>query len=196
VSELGSLRARGSLIEALSSALDRGSHGLENVPGLLKRVLEEKSWREFETARGEQVAHSQFVSFVAEPPLRGLGANMDIIKRIIGTEDPDLLRLLREARKVGQGCRTDLDPTPGVDSALSSKGEASDLTAQRLATASPEEYAAVQRGEKTLHAAAIAAGIRRPRVSVRVDSAESAAETLRRYMTPGELTKLRHLLRK
>jgi hypothetical protein len=176
----------------LSSALDRGSHGLENVPGLLKRILADESWREFETARAERVTHDRFESFVSQPPLRGLGASIAVIERIVGTDDPDLLRLLRDARKVGRGHRVDLEP--GVESTPGSKGEAADLTAQRLALAAPDEYAAVQRGEKSINAAAISAGIRRRRVPVRLDSPESAAETLRRYMTPEARRRLAELL--
>jgi hypothetical protein len=67
------LRARGGLVDALSSALDSGGHGLSNVPVLLKRLLAEEGWREFETVRGEVVRHERFEEFVAAPPLKGLG---------------------------------------------------------------------------------------------------------------------------
>jgi hypothetical protein len=193
VSEPNPLRARGSLVNALSSALDRGNHGLENVPGLLKRILADESWREFETARGEHVTHDRFESFVSEPPLRGLGATTAVIDRIIGTGDPDLLRMLREARKVGPGHRSDLrPPIESIGGSLNS-GRA-DAAADRLARDAPEEYAAVQRGEKSINAAAISAGIRRRRIAVRLDSAESAAETLRKHMPPAEIARLRDLL--
>ena len=183
------LRTRGSLVDALSSALDRGSHGLENVPGLLKRILSDGSWREFETTRGELVVHDRFESFVTAPPLKGLGASMDLITRIVGTGDPELLRLLRDANKTDPHSRG-----KSVDSTPLGKGEDVALTAERLAREAPDEYAAVLRGELTIHAAAVLAGIRRRRVSIRLDSAESAAETLRKHMTPEQLARLRKLL--
>lgn len=68
------------------------------------------------------------------------------------------------------------------------------MAAQRLAEQHPEEYAAVERGEKTLHAAALDAGIRRPRVLVRLDDATSAAQTLRKHMPPEVLAELLALL--
>jgi hypothetical protein len=187
VSEPNPLRARGSLVDALSSALDRGNHGLENVPGLLKRILADELWREFETARGEHVIHERFETFVSEPPLRGLGADIPLIDRIVGTSDPDLLRMLRDASRTGRGKgrRSESERLNTDDSAYQ---------AERLAREAPDEYAAVQRGEKSINAAAISAGIRRRRIAVRLDSAESAAETLRKHMAPGELARLRDLL--
>lgn len=186
------LRTRGSLIDALSSALDRGNHGLENVPGLLKRILAEESWREFETARGEHVVHERFESFVTAPPLKGLGASTAVIERIVGTDDPDLLRLLRDARKGAPGRPSAAKNR--VESTPISKGEDSSLTVQRLAVEAPSEYEAVKRGEKTINAAAISAGIRRRRVSVRLDNPRSAAETLRKHMSREQLAELRALL--
>lgn len=193
MSDVNPLRVRGSFVDALSSALDRGNHGLENVPGLLKRVLEDGSWREFETARGERVTHDRFDSFVASPPLHGLGASVDLIDRIVGTGDPDLLRLLRDAKK-GKPGRPRQNQVIGGDSPRIHGGMDTDQAADRLARDAPGEYESVKRGEKTVHAAAIAAGIRRRRMSVRMDSAESAAETLRKHMPPEQLAVLRRLL--
>jgi len=163
------------------------------VPGLLKRVLIEDAWREFVTRRGESVHHERFSSFVTMPPLGGLGADDSLIDRIIGTGDPELLRLLREARK-GQPGRPSKGTEKPVDSMGFSYGEDSSQTADRLAREAPEEYEAVRRGEKTIHAAAISAGIRRRRIPVRLDSPESANETLRKHMPPDTRRALARLL--
>jgi hypothetical protein len=188
VSELNQFRARGSLVDALSSALDRGSHGLMNVPGLLKRILADEAWREFETIRGEHVTYDTFTDFVATRPSKGLGSSMELVARMIGTRDAELLRLLREANKHGSGKRID------GDSQARSGGSDSDYLAQRLKQSAPEEYAAVLRGERTINAAAIRAGIRPRRVVIRLDNAESAAETLRNHMTPAQIKELLKLL--
>ena len=180
------------MVNALSSALDRGSHGLENAPGLLKQILTDESWREFETTRGEHVLHERFADFVATPPLKGLGASMEIIMRIVGTGDPELLRLLREASKSKRGPRSE-SKFP-VESTGNYGAEESAYTADRLSREAPEEYSAVLRGERTLNAAAVRAGIRRHRVSIRLDSAESAAETLRKHMSRDQLQALSKLL--
>lgn len=66
-------RGNAHLVESLTRSLRSGKHGLEAVPGLLKRVLAEKSWREFVTQRGELVQHDRFAEFVTAPALRGPG---------------------------------------------------------------------------------------------------------------------------
>src|SRR5690606_39932864 len=83
----------GGLVDALSSALDSGGHGLSNVPVLLKRLLAEEWWREFETVRGEVVRHERFEEFVAAPPLKGLGSEISLIKRIVA-DDREAVDLL------------------------------------------------------------------------------------------------------
>lgn len=184
---------RDQLIGDLRGALHDGESGLMYVPRLLRKVLETEAWRErFDTKTRSRVAFSGFVQFVTTPATEGLGATVDLIDRIVGTDDPDLLRLLHEAKKVGRGSRTDL--RLGEESTPSQKGENSSLTARRLAVDAPEEYEAVKRGEKSIHAAALSAGIRRRRIPVRLDSPESAAKTLRRHMPPEARQALARLL--
>lgn len=189
------------LVDALGSSLRRGDHALGTVPALLKQILEKDAWREFETSRGERVRHERFADFVTTPPLKGLGADVDLIDRIVGTADPDLLRLLRDAKKGKPGRPLKgLDPLGelkginGEESTPISKGEDTALTAQRLAAQAPEEYEAVKRGDRTIHAAAVRAGFRRRRIPVRLDSPESAAQTLRKHMSADALARLARLL--
>jgi hypothetical protein len=184
-------RANYVLVESLESSIQRGGHALADVPGLLKRVLIEDAWREFVTRRGEHVRHDRFSSFVTTSPLGGLGADDALIDRIVGTSDPDLLRLLKQARSGKPG-----RPSKGEEIPCDSQGiyGGADYQADRLAREAPEEYAAVQRGEKTINAAAVSAGIRRRRIPVRLDSPESAAETLRKHMLPDTRRALARLL--
>ncbi len=188
------LRDHALLVESLGSALRNGDHAFSTVPGLLKRVLTAESWRDFITKRGEHVTHDRFEDFVTTRPLRGLGASMTLIIRIIGTDDPELLRLLREASKGKRGRPKEEDEDSTSAPRSKAGAEEAALTAERLAREAPDEYAAVLRGERTLNAAAVRAGIRRHRVSIRLDSAESAAETLRKHMTHDQLLALLKLL--
>lgn len=182
-----SLRRRASLIDSLGSSLRRGGASLGTVPGLLKRVLEEEAWREFETSRGEVVCHDRFTDFVTTPPLKGLGASMELIDRIVGTGDPELMQLLREAKSVGRGHPRDSD-SESLDS------DTAAYAASRLAREAPEEYEAVRRGEKTIHAAAVAAGIRKRRISVRLDDPASAIRSIRRNASPEFWEEFRRLV--
>ncbi len=182
----------GHLVESLERSLRSGKHGLSVVPDLLERVLTEGSWREFATQRDEVVRHSHIRDFVTTPPLGGLGATKELVERVIGTDRPDLLRLWREAWKVGQGTRSDRRPL--VDSTRSRGAEDSANAVDRLARDAPGQYEAVRRGEKTINAAARAAGIRPHRISVRLDRPESIARSLRKHMSPDQLVELARLL--
>jgi hypothetical protein len=179
------LAHHGNQVNALRSALAEGEHGLGTVPDLLARVCDEESWREFVTPMGEVVQHRSIATFVTTPPLKGLGTTEKMVDRIIGGR-PDVQRKWRNAHKVGSGHKR-------VDSTRST-GEDSALTAQRLAEQAPDEYAAVERGQKTLNQAAKDAGIRRHRIMVRLDDPESAARTLIRHMTLEARARLKELL--
>lgn len=186
------------LVESLESSIQRGGNALADVPGLLKRVLREDAWREFATRRGELVRHEKWSSFVTTPPLAGLGADEALIDRIVGKGDPQLIRMLKSARAGKRGSVSILDKTDtitaesAVNVSVSRDRDADDL--DRLARDHPDEYAAVERGDKSINAAAISAGIRRRRVPVRLDSPESAAETLRKHMPPEARRRLAELL--
>lgn len=185
---------RDQLVDSLRGALADGRSGLSYVPRLLRRVLETQAWRERYDAKTRSVVQFRsFAEFVAAQPTEGLGASMELVGRIVGTSDPELLRLLREAKK-GRPGRPRAGEKKGGDSpSVSDDGTA--LAADRLAREAPAEYAAVVNGQKTINAAALAAGIRKRRVSVRTDNAESVARSLRKHMSPDELTRLAELLR-
>ena len=183
------LRANALINDSLGSALRSGDHALGTVPALLKKALGGETWRDFVTKRGEPVHHERFEAFVIAKPLRGLGADMALIDRLAGTNDPDLLRLLREAKKIGQGKRR-----PNGESPRSHGGQDTDYQAERLAAEAPSEYEAVKRGDQTIHAAAVSAGIRKRRIPIRLDSAESAAQSLRKHMPPDTRRALARLL--
>jgi hypothetical protein len=188
-------RANYVLVESLESSIQRGGHALADVPGLLKRVLIEDAWREFVTRRGELVRHERFLSFVTTPPLGGLGATDELLDRIVA-DDSEARQLLKRARLGGRGGRPGATETVN-DSCTVSYRDHRNITTDdldRLEREAPDEYASVRRGEKTVNAAAISAGIRRRRIPVRLDSPESAAETLRKHMPPDTRRALARLL--
>jgi len=186
------LRARGGLVDALSSALDSGGHGLSNVPVLLKRLLAEEGWREFETVRGEVVRHERFEEFVTLPPLKGLGTSVGLIKRIVADdrEAVDLLdRVLQ--RQVGR-------PREIVYNVHNSKGRPAGNSQaralRRLRKDAPELHAEVIAGRLSAHAAMVKAGFRTRTISVPVEHPDRVAAALRRHMTQEQLEELvRHL---
>lgn len=188
------LRARANLIDSLSSAARHGGAALADAPALLRRVLEEGAWREFVTQRGDHVQHNRFSEFVTAAPLRGLGADVELIERIVGTGDPDLLVMLRDAEKVGRGSVGRGRPLGDGDSPSPIADDQTGQAVARLARDHPAEYERVRSGELSINAAAVKAGIRPRRVSVRLDRPDSIAKTLRRHLNPAQVSELRRLL--
>lgn len=187
-------KANAVLVEALGSSLRYGGSALNQVPDILEQILDEEAWREFTTPRGELARHEVFDDFVITPPTKGLGASMDLIERIIGTDRPELLRKLRDARKrrpgrPRKGEKMEGD-SPSIKHGLGESGPAVD----RLAREAPDEYEAVKRGEKTIHAAAVAAGIRKRRISIRLDDPASAIRSIRNNASPEFWQEFRRLV--
>lgn len=188
------LRARGGLVDALSSALDSGGHGLSNVPVLLKRLLAEEGWREFETVRGEVVRHERFVDFVAAPPLKGLGAEISLIKRIVA-DDREAVDLLDQALQGKHGGdRSKLDNIQLASPSSAPTGTSQARALRRLRKDAPELHAEVIAGRLSAHAAMVKAGFRTRTISVPVEHPDRVAAALRRHMTQEQLEELvRHL---
>lgn len=185
------LRARGSLIDALSSALDHGGHGLSNAPTLLRRLLAEESWREFETSRGEVVHHERFVDFVTTVPLKGLGTTLDLVRRIV-KDEPETLDLLdRAVQNPHGGDRSKLD---NIQLASHPSGTSREAGLRRLRKDRPDLHAEVLAGRLSTHAAMVQAGFRRKAVTVPVDKPENAARALMRSFSPEARAEIARLI--
>lgn len=191
-----SLGRNWQLVRHTETALRTGSESLGNVPALLRSLLDEEAWREFSLPAGETVRYRRFGEFVAAKPPRGLGTDLAVIERVIGTEDPDLLVMLREAEKVGRGGdRRSEAFKAGESPALNVGDDQTGKTAARLARDAPNVYAALKAGElPSVNAAAVLAGIRPRRISVRLDAPDSVARSLRKHMSTEQLAQLRSLL--
>lgn len=182
------LRGNWHVVNSLRSALHKGEHGLSTVPGLLKRVLAEESWREFVTERGEHVHHERFAEFVTAPPMKGIGATVDLVKRVV-SDDPEAVDLLDRALQNPAG-------RPETLSNIQDKaptGTTKDRALRKLRADAPELHAEVLAGNLTAHKAMVQAGFRPRTFTVRPDPA-SAARTLRKYLTAEQRAELARLL--
>lgn len=179
------------LVEALGSALRRGGNALEDVPDLLKRVLAEESWREFITPRGELVQHERFVDFVTTAPTRGIGASVDLVRRIVGS-DTEALDLLDQALQNAPHVHT---PRPDVDiSNVRPTGTTQAAALRRLRKDAPSLHTEVLAGRLSAHAAMVQAGFRPKTISVPVSRPESIAAALRKHLGPDDIAHLIRLL--
>jgi hypothetical protein len=169
-------QANNVLVETLGSSLQRGGNALADVPGLLKRLLVEDAWRTFTTRRGELVEHERFAGFVAAPPLRGLGATVDLIKRIV-EDDKATLDLLDQALQNPSHVHADVNNIN-----VRPQGTSRDQALRKLREDAPELHADVLAGNVSPHAAMVKAGYRPRTGTVRYDDPESAARSLRKHM--------------
>jgi hypothetical protein len=183
-------RARGTLVEALSSALERGGSGLENAPELLRRLLADGSWRSFVTVRGELVEHASFADFVTTPPLKGLGASVALVQRVVA-DDPVALDLLDQALQAPHGG----DRSKGDNVNLAQPDGNSQTSAlRRLRKDAPELHAEVLAGHLSAHAAMVQAGFRRRAVSVPVEDTDATARVLRKHLSSAAIVDLVRIL--
>ncbi|MFD4855113.1 hypothetical protein [Streptomyces atratus] len=188
-------QANAALVEALGSALREGEHGLKHGPMLLVRVLREESWRSFVTQRGEQVEHERFEQFVTTPPLKGLGASMRLIKKMIESVEDERERAVAQDlfdRALQRApSRHALDNIQGM---RAPDGTSREAGLRRLRKDAPQLHAEVLAGRLTTHAAMVRAGFRRKVVSVPVDKPENTARALRRNLEPEAVAELARLL--
>ena len=179
------LKRNANLVDLLGSSLRDGGHALGAVPGLLKQILAEGGWREFVTQRGEHVVHERFADFVTTLPLAGLGATVETVRTLV-VKDIEALDLLDRELQNPNALHNVQGKAP--------TGNRMEAAIRRLRKDAPELHAEGIAGRLTAHAAAVKAGIRPHTVTVRADSADSAAKTLRRQMDPAVLQELARLL--
>ncbi len=205
----GELRARSTLIDALSSSLDRGRNGLASVPGLLRQVIEGEKWRHFETMRGEEVRYDDFRAFLLTPPLKGLGATEETIRRLLA-DDIKTLDLLDQvlqrppgrpaaeaaAQPQDESQRRDNETVDNVNALLPRpSGNSRARAVRQLREQRPDLLAQVEAGQlPSVHAAMVAAGFRERTVSVPVSQPEKIARALRKNLSEDDIVVLVRLL--
>lgn len=187
------LKKNANLVEALGSSLRSGDHGLKAVPGLVKRVLSEEAWRSFVTQRGELVEYERFEEFVATPPLKGLGASLDLVRTLV-RDDPVALDLFDQATKGQAGRRTDLLDNIQEVEVVAPSGTSREAGLRRLRKDRPDLHAEVLAGTLSTHAAMLKAGFRRRKISIPVGTPADAAKALRRNLEPEQIKELVKLL--
>lgn len=77
-------------IAALGSSIRHGGDGLELTPQLLRQVLDDERWREFESPRRLE-RNESFAEFVAARPPQGLCTTPERLRRMVA-DDPEMSR--------------------------------------------------------------------------------------------------------
>jgi hypothetical protein len=194
----------------LRDALAEGVAGLGDVPMLLKRIIDEDRWQHRKIKTGAEPDFVRFEDFVKTPPLEGLGADIEMLRRMC-RDDKVALDMIGEAIKKGekQGERTDL--FSGLDDNESAnvnflangqevKGSECELgnntvarALRRLRSDRPDLHARVLAKEISAHAAMVEAGFR-PKTLTVPATPDGAARILRRHFDAAGIAELVRLL--
>lgn len=170
------------LVEALESAVRSGVHGLTVVPDLLRRCLQEDSWRDFTTAREERVHHETFEEFLTAPPLKGLGVHPPLLRKLL-TGDSDLIAMFDAAL---EGRFEPISEPKG----MSGPDARREQVLQKLGSVAPELHEQVLAGALSTNAAMVRAGLRHSTASVPIDDVTLTAKALRRRLEPEQVSEL------
>lgn len=182
------------VVRALSDALRSGAHGLTVVPALVKRVIAENRWAERAVgAEHRRVAYSDFVRFVTDEPLEGLGTDIGTLERLC-CGDVEAVKAIAEAKMKGQGYRSDFHSNGREVDNTPTYGNTAEYAIRVLANQFPELYEEVKAGRLSPHGAAVKAGIRDRTISIAVEPLK-AARTIRRNFTPDQIDELIAALR-
>jgi len=184
------LAEAGHIVSLFYSALKSGENTLEDVPGLMLRIINEGFWKKRQLRDGSVAEWDNFQSFVEGKPLAGLGESMALIKRLC-RDDPAALDAIDKACQRGPG-----NPTPSGNNQHTRdkvKGEnqssyqgdegnpkrdRSTQFIRRLRKDFPDLHQRVLAKKMKVNEAAVEAGIAPRRVSVNLSDADSAARTL------------------
>lgn len=176
------------VVRALSDAMRSGAHGLDIVPKLVRQVIEDNCWAERTVgADRRRVAYQDFLKFVTDPPLEGLGADIEALARMCA-DDVEATRLLAEVRVRPVGRPAMADDVRDSDR-RAAHGNSTEYALRVLAHQFPDLYEEVRDGRMSAHAAAVRAGIRKRTATVEA-SPDGIARYVERHFTPEEIAAL------
>lgn len=186
------------MVKELSSQIHHGGNLLKDFPKTLKIVMGSNQWNQpmwrerVDKDTGKLITFDRFEDFVATPPTAGLGASMDMLWKICQDDLQAIDMLDREVQRSKGG-----DTSKGTNRALGDLAPSTESrqgTLRALRKNAPELHEKVISGEMTPARAAMAAGIRKSRISIRRDDPASAARTIVNNATSEFISELVNLL--
>lgn len=192
---MGQETLNGQLGRALYWAI-RDGKAIENIPGLVKRVIENQCWRCLlieET--GEVKEFSSFVEYVTTSPPEGLGTEIDTLWRLC-QDDIEAQAMIDEATKRSPGKTWDSrnnnvsivnnNPDRPV-------GNTRQAGLRRIAKSRPDLHTRILAHEISVNAAMVEAGFRPKTLTIPVDP-ERAALAIKRQFDRDQISQLVRLL--
>lgn len=196
----------GTKVGLLSHSIREGITSLDNIPSLIRQVLEEGMWREhLHEETGEVFTFERFKEFIEAYPPDGLGSNVATLIRLCA-DDALVVDMIDEA--------VQFSPSDGSHLAVKNENATEQQEAKRHITTGTSRQAglrqlrkhadsnpevedlrqAVLTGKMSINKALITANLRPERLTIARDP-EKAAEALKRNFTTQELKELIRFLR-
>jgi len=185
-----------STVAALGSAIRYGGSSLSDVPVLVIKVVEGDLWMKFRSPAGEE-EHRSFEDFVKKPNPGGLGTTISMLQNLCRTNKAALAAIEKATdRSAGGDRRSESYQKNIVDNIHNERpsGTSESAALRRLRKDRPDLLAQVLNNEISSNAAAIKAGFRPKKFTVRADKPESIVATLRRQLDPETLAMVTKLL--
>jgi hypothetical protein len=199
----------GAKVDMLSRSIREGAASLDNIPRLIRQVIEEQMWREYlDKKTGEVFRFDSFKEFVQSPPPGGLGTTVatlirlcvddplvvDLIDEIVQFTVPEPTAIYHYAKNEENGNNKE-EPKKYIATGTSRQAGLRKLRKYAESNPQVEELRqAVLAGEMSVNKALIESGLRADRITIARDP-EKAAEALKRTFTTEELKQLIRLLR-
>lgn len=182
------LYRNGLTVDTLYRAV-RDSKAVDNVPFLVRQVLEQEMWREHTYEKtGETFRFDSFQQFVETHPPDGLGTKTENLFHLCleDTAATELLdnTLIAEATRRPEGKDAPIIRRPAITTARQAGLRRLRRFAEQNASAEALRQSVLE-GKMSVNAALVAAGLRKPRVTIPKD-VQKATEALKRIYTPEE----------
>ncbi len=176
------LHRNGIKVDSLYRAV-RDSQAIELVPQLVRQIVADEMWREHTYDKTNQTFRfDNFQEFVEKHPPDGLGTKVETLFRLC-LEDSTAMEIIDKALEtVGEA--KDAGKPQIKRPAVSSARQAGLRRLRRYAEQN-EEVASLRRavlaGEMSVNAALVAAGLRKPRITIPKDLTKATAALKRIY---------------
>jgi hypothetical protein len=151
---------KAELVQTTVDCFRRGCGSLENLPGLIAKVIEVKAW-ESRLHHGRLYELPSLRDLVTRKPPEGWGQNPDKIEALL-KDSPEVLACWREEMTESKGKRSKADNADNISNKPKvDAGTSKAYTLSRLKRENAELFQAVVAGELSANAAAVKAGWRK-----------------------------------
>lgn len=177
------LRTNDSWVGALSEAMRHGTGFLDNVPGLIKRIIKENMWQKriVWVLDNELVEFNSFEEFVTTEWPKGLSTGITALKGLCRS-DPESIKLidevLRQNQKQGESGDLKDNLFDNAKDVKSQTGDSIKSGLRRLRKDRPDLLEDVIAGRKKVHTAMIEAGFMKSVITISSTDPVSAVNTI------------------